>query len=176
MKTKDKVIIFVLIILLVALFITIVFTFKEKTLVNNKKIILQNLTEDPLSIEDYIKVDINLTSNAVVLKNNCKALIISTDEIQLFTINQGLVKKIDFRPLPHDVMKEIFDNFNIEVLMLKIFDLQNGSYFSSLVLKQENKILSVETRPSDGIAIAIRTDAPIYIKKDIFEKNSVTIC
>ena len=88
---------------------------------------------------------------------------------QIYSIQKGLENKIEFRPLTHDLIKSILDVFGIEVLMVKITDYKGGVYFANLILKQGNKILNIDSRPSDAIAIAIRLNKPIYIKEDLLK-------
>lgn len=95
---------------------------------------------------------------------------------QADSVLNGLAKKIDVRPDTHDLMKDALDNFGIKVLMVRIDDLKNNTFISSLILKEGNKIVSLDSRPSDAIALAVRTDAPIYIKESLMKSNGKYIC
>ena len=54
--------------------------------------------------------------------------------------------------------------------------LENGTYYARLFLRQGNKILNMDSRPSDAVAIAIRHNKPILVKKGLFESESEKIC
>lgn len=133
-----------------------------------------------LSTDDYLKVDVDAGvvrgEGIVVLTSECYQLTAITEVTQAESIANGLVKKINFRPNTHDLMKDTLDNLQIEVMMVKIVELKNNTFYGRLILKQENKIISLDSRPSDGIALAVRTDSPIYVKEDLMKSQGEYIC
>ncbi len=135
-----------------------------------------NIKDDPMSLAGYTQVEISTAQNSMILTKSCKSLVMSTTDIQVYSIQQGLDNKIDTRPLTHDTMKGIIDNFDIKVLMVKISELDKGLYTASLFLKQDDNLLNLETRPSDSIALAVRKNAPIYLRKDILEREGQDSC
>jgi len=76
------------------------------------------------------------------------------------------------RPLPHDLMKNIINVFNAEVERIIICNLEEDTYFANIIFKIGNKVKKVDARPSDAIALALRTSAPIYITEEILKKAS----
>jgi len=133
-----------------------------------------------LSTTGYAQVNVDAgvigDTGIVILTSECYQLTANTELIQAESIANGLAKKIDFRPNTHDLMKDVLDNFQIEVVMVKIVDLENSTFYSRLILRQENRIVSLDSRPSDSIALAVRTDSPIYVKEDLMKSEGEYIC
>lgn len=133
-----------------------------------------------LSTNGYMKVGVDAAAienmGVITLTSECYQLTANTEISQALSIFNGLAKKIDLRPNTHDLMKDTFDNLEIEVLMVKIVELRDNIFIGNLILKQGNKILSLDSRPSDGIALAVRTDAPIYIKEDLMKSEGRYVC
>jgi bifunctional DNase/RNase len=78
------------------------------------------------------------------------------------------------RPLTHDLFKKFADQFNITVMEVMIYKLEEGVFFSRLVCNNGEKEYSIDSRTSDAVAIALRFDCPIYISEDILEKAQLT--
>ena len=138
------------------------------------------ITIPELSVSGYlsVEVDASVSDNVgrVVLTGGCYQLEAMTESVQAESIINGIERRIGLRPNTHDLMKDTFDNFGIDVLMVRITELRNSTFIGKLVLKQGSKILSLDSRPSDGIALALRYNAPIYIKEDLMESQGEYIC
>ncbi len=128
------------------------------------------------STNGYVKATISVDDMHIYLTNGCYRLTMTTTEHQTFSIISGLRNSNNARPTTHDIMKDIFDDFGIEVVMAKIVDMRDDTYYARLILKQKNKFLNLDTRPSDTIGIAVRYKIPVYIKKDILINNGENIC
>ncbi|MGA7874223.1 MAG: bifunctional nuclease family protein [Desulfoferrobacter sp.] len=82
------------------------------------------------------------------------------------------LEKIQFpRPMTHDLLKNCFDHLNVQVERIEVCDLRNNTYFALIYLKNNDQISPIDARPSDAIAIALRTNAPIYVKEDVLTKS-----
>jgi len=79
------------------------------------------------------------------------------------------------RPLTHDLFKSFADKFNISIIEVMIYKLEEGVFFSKLVCSNGDKEYSIDSRTSDAVAIALRFGCPIYITEDILEKAGITI-
>lgn len=129
-----------------------------------------------LSILGYIKMEpsvIMINETGVLrFKNDCRevSMIVSPD--QALSIEKGINKKLGFRPNAHDLIVEIFDTYGFKVMMIKIVDMKDKTYYAKLFIRKGNKILSLDARPSDATAIAVRVDAPIYVR----EKLTMDVC
>ena len=74
------------------------------------------------------------------------------------------------RPFTHDLIKNIFDITQIKVIRILIDDFQNNTFFAKISLGKGNDIFQIDCRPSDAIAIAVRTQKEIYISEQVLEK------
>jgi len=73
------------------------------------------------------------------------------------------------RPLTHDLLKSVLDKLSQELERVIIDDLSNKTYYATLVLSGPNgEDLKIDSRPSDSIALALRTDSPIFVDDEIF--------
>jgi bifunctional DNase/RNase len=83
-------------------------------------------------------------------------------------------EKIQFpRPLSHDLMKKIIDEYGGTVADCVITKMENSTYFAELHLKRGGRQITVDCRPSDAIALVMRTGAPIFVRKEVMEKYGV---
>lgn len=81
------------------------------------------------------------------------------------------LQKQDFpRPLTHDLLTNILKELEAKVEKVIITDLRDDTFYANIILKTKEKIYNIDSRPSDSIAIAVRTQAPIFIEDKVFEK------
>jgi bifunctional DNase/RNase len=73
------------------------------------------------------------------------------------------------RPLTHDLIKNILSTFNANLEKIVIYDMVNDVFFSELHIKKGSEVLIIDARTSDAVALAVRSDCPIYIKSEILE-------
>lgn len=73
------------------------------------------------------------------------------------------------RPLTHDLIINIFNIFDAELQKVVINDMVNDVFFSELHIKKGSQLLIVDSRTSDAVALAVRSDCPIYIKSEILD-------
>jgi bifunctional DNase/RNase len=78
------------------------------------------------------------------------------------------------RPLTHDLIKKICDQFDITIIEVVINKLEEGVFFSKLICNNGEKEYAIDSRTSDAVAIALRFGCPIYIHEDILEKAQIT--
>lgn len=96
-------------------------------------------------------------------------IIIGAFEAQAIALEiEGIVTP---RPMTHDLIKKIIVELNEEIEEIYINDLQEGTFFSKLILK--NSGVEIDARPSDAIAMAVRFNCPIFIDTYILEENAV---
>jgi bifunctional DNase/RNase len=79
------------------------------------------------------------------------------------------------RPLTHDLFKKFADEFNISVIEVMIYKLEEGVFFSKLICNNGDKEYSIDSRTSDAVALALRFGCPIFITEDILEKAGITV-
>jgi bifunctional DNase/RNase len=79
------------------------------------------------------------------------------------------------RPMTHDLMKNLLDEFEVGFERLDITALEEGTFYAEMHLKRGEASLVISSRPSDGIALAIRTGTPIYAADDVVEAAAYTV-
>lgn len=77
------------------------------------------------------------------------------------------------RPMTHDLFVELVRHTSFSLRYVEIYREADGVYYSHLVYTDENISFELDARTSDAIAIALRSDKPIYVKRDILERNAV---
>jgi uncharacterized protein len=78
-----------------------------------------------------------------------------------------LEHNIPLRPRTHDLMVSLIDSHNIKVVGISIHSLQDNTFFASIFTNHNGQIQELDARPSDAIAIAIRTKAPIGVTEEL---------
>ncbi|HIB64255.1 MAG TPA: bifunctional nuclease family protein [Phycisphaerales bacterium] len=76
------------------------------------------------------------------------------------------------RPLSHDLMKSIIEALKAKVNKIVIHDIQENTFFAKVVLESSLGPLEIDARPSDSIALALRTNSPIYVTDQIILEES----
>jgi len=74
------------------------------------------------------------------------------------------------RPLTHDLLAMVVDGLDGQVERVVITDQREGTYFARIYLARDNNVVAVDARPSDSIALALRTAAPIYLDDGVIDK------
>ena len=73
------------------------------------------------------------------------------------------------RPLTHDLIKNILNVLDVELTKVVIYDMINDVFYSELHIVKDDKLLIVDARTSDAVALAVRTECPIFIKSEILD-------
>jgi bifunctional DNase/RNase len=85
------------------------------------------------------------------------------------------IERIDTpRPLTHDLIKNILLQLDASVDKIVVTDLQENTFYAVIHLRLNGDAITIDSRPSDAIALALRTDAPIYVTEEVI-KNSRNI-
>ena len=112
---------------------------------------------------------------AVFLGDENKVIVFYIDPSIGASINSILAKAEPPRPLTHDLFTQTLEAFGAEVLHTTIVDVQGEVFYSRLYIKAENeimerKIVELDARPSDCIAMAVRQQAPIFVVPEVWER------
>lgn len=111
---------------------------------------------------------------AIFLGNEEKVFIIQVEAAMAQVIGNFLSEAPKERPLTHDLMSDVFKGFGIEVERVVVTELKNSTYFARMILKMENelgvKIVELDARPSDCLAIAVSQKVPVYVTDSLFEE------
>ena len=76
------------------------------------------------------------------------------------------------RPMTHDLMKAILDVVDAKVISVVISDLKENTYYAKVHLSYEDSEYSIDARPSDAIALALRAKAPIFANEEVLRKQA----
>ncbi len=74
------------------------------------------------------------------------------------------------RPMTHDLIKNILEETEATVLRIVVNDLKDNTFYAEIFLSLNGNEVSIDSRPSDAIALALRVDAPIYVAKKVLEE------
>lgn len=77
------------------------------------------------------------------------------------------------RPLTHDLLRNVIETLGYELAQVSVTRLQESTYYALLHLKGPAGALEIDCRPSDAIALALRTDAPIYVAEEVLQEGEV---
>jgi len=75
------------------------------------------------------------------------------------------------RPMTHDLFKNFVDALNYDVAKIEVCDLKENTYYARIYFVSSEREFSIDARPSDAIAIALRYQAPIYVDDKVIEKS-----
>ena len=92
---------------------------------------------------------------------------------EAISIDIALRKETTPRPMTHDLVKSIMDNFGIGIDKILIDDLDEQVFYARLMLRDGDREIEIDARPSDCIALAVRTSAKIFIEQGILDKVSI---
>ncbi len=130
-----------------------------------------------IEMGSYVRADVlRVEGDTVIFGTGCTVIAADTSTERADSIRLGMQNRIEQRPTTHDIFIEAFRSFNITVdrFMLSRFDGQ--FYYSELVLEGPGKVLKLDVRPSDGMAIAVRAKAPMYVNKTLLQETGRNIC
>jgi uncharacterized protein len=78
------------------------------------------------------------------------------------------------RPLTHDLLKAVIANLGAEVERVTITDLRNDTFFAQITLQVDGRHLEVDSRPSDAIALAVRSRVPVFVAEEVMAQGAIT--
>ena len=78
------------------------------------------------------------------------------------------------RPMTHDLMKVLLDTMGAKVERVVITELRDTTFFAEIVLSHAGEVTSVSARPSDAVALAVRTDAPLFAEEGVLAQAART--
>ncbi len=112
---------------------------------------------------------------AVFLGNTDKVFIIYVDQTVGSAITMFMRDVSKERPLTHDLMGHLMTAVGAHVERIIINDLKNATYYARMIIRAENelqqkKIIELDARPSDCIAMAVQQKAPIYVSEEVWDE------
>jgi bifunctional DNase/RNase len=121
-----------------------------------------------LTIDPYINAPI------VILKDleEKKALPIWIGLLEASAIAMELEKIKLSRPMTHDLIKEMFKHMDVSVKRIEVNDLKDNIYYATIhITMKDNALFKIDARPSDAIALALRTRSPIFVDTKVLDKS-----
>ena len=102
-----------------------------------------------------------------------------TDEVLPIWIGQAEALAIDLqlrgetfeRPLTHDLLKTAVESLGAKVVRVAVTDLKDNTFFAKIYIQRGNEVFAIDARPSDSIALAIRTHSPIFVARAVFDAH-----
>lgn len=114
------------------------------------------------------------TGCAIFIGNDEKVFVIQVESNMGAIIGMFVRETPKERPLTHDLITSIFKGFNITVERVVITELKNSTYYARIILQQQNelgrKVVEIDSRPSDCLAIATAHKRPIYVASSLFDE------
>ncbi len=111
---------------------------------------------------------------ALFVGNDQKVFVTNVEPQMGAVIGMFLRQTLKERPLTHDLITRMFQGFGITVERVVITDLKNSTYFARLILQQQNelarKIVELDARHSDCLALAAAQKKPIFVAASLFEQ------
>lgn len=77
------------------------------------------------------------------------------------------------RPMTHDLISTVFGELDIECTQIAVTELRDNTFYAAITLKLGDREIEIDSRPSDAIALAVRTDAPIFVADDVISESAI---
>jgi len=77
------------------------------------------------------------------------------------------------RPMTHDLLTSIIGRFEADVARITVTELKESTFYATLTLTKEGEMIDIDSRPSDALALAVRTDAPIFASTALIDENAI---
>ena len=131
-------------------------------------------------------IELYIDSVRISLRHYQRVLVLKQEDTQKYLpiwigadIAEAIVlslQNIDLpRPLTHDLMNNLIIQMGGKVDSIIVSKLEHDTYFAQIKIEYNNEIFKIDSRPSDAIALSVRTNAPIFVDASVFEKASIDI-
>ena len=77
------------------------------------------------------------------------------------------------RPMTHDLIKNVLTGLDAQVQKVVVTELRDDTFYAVIWLEREGRIISVDSRPSDALALALRLDCPIFVEEEVLKTSKV---
>lgn len=129
------------------------------------------------TVVESIRVNLVTQNRVVILKEvgGDRHLPIWIGDFEAQAIAMELQGLASPRPLPYDVMKSLVTEVGGAVTRILITDLAQDIFYARIVIDVRGQTVEVDSRPSDAIALAVRTNAPILVEESVMERAGVSL-
>lgn len=121
-----------------------------------------------------VLADPNTETQIVILRDeqNTEILPIWVGTAEGNAIRLAMEGIVTPRPMTHDLIRSFTEHLNIKISRVVVTDVKNNTYYASIHLVSRDAERTVDSRPSDAIALALRTNSPIFVKSDVLKQRS----
>jgi uncharacterized protein len=77
------------------------------------------------------------------------------------------------RPMTHDLLKNVLLGLDVHVQKIVVNDLRDDTFFALIWVEREGELISIDSRPSDALALALRVDCPIFVDETVLKSSKV---
>jgi bifunctional DNase/RNase len=77
------------------------------------------------------------------------------------------------RPMTHDLIKNVLVGLESQVRKVVVTELRDDTFFAVIWVERDGRIVSIDSRPSDALALALRVDCPIFVEDDVLKSSKV---
>jgi uncharacterized protein len=78
------------------------------------------------------------------------------------------------RPMTHDLLRNVFLGLDVRVQKVVVNDLKDDTFFALIWVERNGEIMSIDSRPSDALALALRVDCPIFVEDEVLKSSKVS--
>ena len=126
-------------------------------------------------IEMFIKglmIDPVMNTPIVILRDadNQRMLPIWVGPVEANAIALQIENVTPQRPMTHDLLRDVVAGLEASLVRVIIADLQESTFFAYLELRRGQETIFVDARPSDALALSVRTKAPVFVEADVLER------
>jgi len=75
------------------------------------------------------------------------------------------------RPFTHDLIKNLLNGLNAHVHKIVVTELRDDTFFAVIWMERDGKVISIDSRPSDALAVALRVDCPIFVEEEVLKSS-----
>jgi bifunctional DNase/RNase len=79
------------------------------------------------------------------------------------------------RPMTHDLMRDVLSSLDVQIERVVITELQNSTYYAELRLRHGSDVTIVSSRPSDAVAVAVRTGSPLFVSDELMDAEGILL-
>ena len=137
---------------------------------------MQIISMPEISKTGYLPADVRMDGTSLIFTSDCYSISMDITDEQAYSIKSALEKKIVSRPLTHDIIKDMLEGFDFKILMIRIESYNDEIYYARIILQKGDKVLEMDSRPSDATAIAIRMEQKVYFSEDLLKAYGTKSC
>jgi uncharacterized protein len=78
------------------------------------------------------------------------------------------------RPMTHDLIKNVLSGLDAHVHKVVVTELKEDTFYAVIWMEREGRVISVDSRPSDALALALRVDCPIFVEEEVLKSSNKT--